>query len=97
MAVKLIFTNYPFTNDNFLDAIQEQNTLTEFISLFNITSLNENLRCKFPTQEEFDKIENQIKSQELKNLLRKYLDKDILIIPDREDFSTPNKIHKITV
>jgi len=97
MAVKLIFTNDPFTNDNFLDAIQEQNTLTEFKSLFEITSLNENLRCKFPTKEEFDKIENKIKSPELKNLLRKYLDKDILIIPDREDYSTSNIIHKIKV
>jgi hypothetical protein len=97
MAVKLIFTNYPFTKDNFLDAIHEEDTLNEFLKLFNIASYEGNVRCKFPTQIEYDKIENKIKSIELKNLLAKYPDKDILIIPDKDDFSSPENIHIINI
>lgn len=97
MGVKLIFTSYPFTDEYFLDAIQEQDTLYEFLSLFNIPSTEENIRCKFPTQVEYDKIKQNIKSIELKNLLCKYLAKDIFVIPYKDDFSLPDKIYNVKI
>lgn len=92
--MKLIFTNYPFTNqEGFVFGFENQDTVDEFLLLFEISSIDKNIHCKFPNESELKLLISKIKSQELKNVLTKYPDREILIMPLNEDHSLPKEIH----
>jgi hypothetical protein len=96
--MKLIFTNYPFTKqEGFVFGFENQVTVDEFLSLFGIASIDKNIHCKFPNESELKLLTSKIKAQELKNVLVKYPEKEILIMPLNEDHSLPKEIHHIKV
>ena len=92
--MKLIFTNYPFTKEEgFIYGIEGQEAFDEFLQLFELKTIDRNISCKFPNAAEYEKIKNKLHSQELKNILNKYVDKEILVLPETEDFSVPKATH----
>ncbi len=94
--MKLLFTNYPFSNQGSLtDGLEDKDAVSEFLKLFTITEIDKNVHCKFPDQNKLQQVLNKIHSQELKNVLTKHAGKNILVIPDKDDFSIPPDIHTI--
>lgn len=92
--MKLIFTNYPFSKQEaFIFGFENQESVNEFLTLFKIPSIDKNKRCKLPTENEFKLLEAKIKSQELKNILKKYAGLEILILPEKDDYLLPDEIH----
>ncbi len=72
--MKLIFTNYPFIKEEgFIYGIEGQEAFDEFLQLFELTSIDKNKKCKFPNASEYEKIKDKLHSQELKNILTKYM------------------------
>lgn len=96
--MKLLFTNYPFSNQEpLIYGLEDKDTVSEFLKLFTLTEIDKNAHCQFPDQNRLQQVLNKINSQELKNVLTKYAGKDILVIPDKDDFSTPTDIHTIKI
>lgn len=90
--MKLIFTNYPFKKQEaFIYGLENQDSVDEFIKLFKINNLNKNIRCKLPSEDELKLL--KIENQELKNVLKKFADFEILILPEKDDFTLPEEIH----
>jgi len=92
--MKLIFTNYPFSKQEaFIFGLENQDSVSEFLKLFKITSIDKNKRCKLPTENELKLLVEKIRTQELKNLLQKYAGLEILILPEKDDYLLPDEIH----
>lgn len=92
--MKLIFTDYPFSKQEaFIYGLENQDAVNEFLGLFNLTVKEKNNRCQFTDEAELQLIIKHIKSNELKNVLTKYVGKEILVLPENDDYKLPDEIH----
>lgn len=92
--MKLIFTNYPFSKDEaFIYGLENQDAVNEFLQLFNLAEIGKNKRCQLPDKNKLNQIMNKIYSQELKNIFTKYVGREILVIPETDDYILPTETH----
>jgi|GEM_PF-6391148 len=92
--MKLIFTNFPFSREEmFIFGLESQDAVDEFLQLFDLTAIDKYYRCQFPDENDLSRIKENLRSQELKNILTKYVGKEILVLPEKDDNYRSEKIH----
>ncbi len=92
MNIERVFISYPFEND-FVRGLTKEAT-DELKKHFVIKNFDENIKCKFPSEDEYKIIKDLIQSQELKNMIMNLFEKVVIIIGDNNKTS-PQKAHTI--